>query len=1055
MTDNRLAETVNATMVCPTTGLPIKSRPEWTDRRFGSGYRLTTRVVGNHILLNQPSGYAELDDIVESLRMTDAVVRDHIDQSHGYVHISDYSGMRGITREARKHYIRHMAGRKHMLGLIYFGASPLFSTMIKLAKRLNMVPFNVLIVRDYHAALMTASRLVASGRPNTMHPASESGLDDSEITAHEEGGHQVLRCDRWKFVADGYDLTVEVIDRRIYHARSSGTLKEAHVAPVADLREQVRETLGLHDGFAAIVTGTTDTHGSDRRARRQYMASLKRWHEQYPMALYVFYNANRFIRTAAMLAAPLMPFKVKIAPDLTGAIALVDRLVQTPRSIPGEAHSPVDPASEDQFPIVHQLLQFIGDIDWERHGTPTPEQIHQDHPFRPVFDAIALIKGELDELLEEQRRVENELRERQQRFDEVLLHSRDILFKRHVGSGTYDYVSDAVRHLLDISPDAIQQMGFSGVSSLVHPQDLARFLAFNKTMLEADDETDSHVIEYRMRDSQGRYRWFSDSHAVVRDATGKPAFIIGSNRDITDQKTAEAELKAAYQRFTTVLDSISAHIYVADMENFEILFMNKSMRDDFGEGHLGDRCYAVFRGAADVCPQCSNEKLVDKNGRPTGIHTWEGLNPVLDRWFLNHDRAIRWVDGRLVRLQIAMDITRIKTLEAERQEVAERLRHTRKLEAVNTLAGGVAHNFNNLLMVIMGNLELMRMETRAGSRVSRKIDAAENAAQRAADLSTLMLTYVGQTQISPQRVDLNVVGEEMVGVLKATVAEKARLTLVPAENPAWIHADTPKVCQVITNLVTNAVEATGDHPIEIRLSVGSQHCDAVQLSRLAPGENLPKGNYVWLRVADNGRGMDKETLEKVFDPFFTTKFTGRGLGMAAVMGILRAHRGGVRIDSRPDAGTTVTIYFPERKVSATQPLAASSTQAAMDRRGTVLLVDDEPLVLELGEQMLGMLGFDVLTASDGQEALRVFDTYRDGIRMAVVDINMPRMGGRETVVHLHAKDASLPILISSGYTESQAREKLGDVSVTGFIKKPFRMDQLHEKVDAIFVSAAE
>ncbi|BBO71535.1 hypothetical protein DSCA_54650 [Desulfosarcina alkanivorans] len=1047
-------QSIQPVMVCPTTGLPVKSRPEWTDRRFGKRYRLTTRVVGDRILLNQPSGHAELKDIIDSLRMTDAVVREHIDAPAGYVHVSDYSGMLGITREARTHYIRHMQRRENMLGLVYFGVSPLFSFMIKIAKRLSLVKFNVRIVKDYEDAMLAAIRLAGIESIAAPSVGPPDQLRAAGITEHDEEGRHILRCDRWHLSLDGYSLAVEVIDRRIYHAVSSGTLRAHHVASVARLRERVRRMVGLDEGFEAIVTGTADAHNSDPKARKQYMASLKQWHDQYPMALYVFYNANWFIRTAAMLAVPFMPFKVKVARDRAGALALVDRLVVSFQRVATDDPPPA-PNAADAAPVVHQLLEYIGDIDWERHGIPDPDHVDRAHPFRPVFDAIALIKGELDALLRERHAAEQALQASQQRFDEVLKHSRDILFKRDLKNGAYEYVSNAISDLLGISPETAGRNGFDGMQAVVHPEDLPRFLTFNRELLKAAENRDAdHVIEYRMRDRQGRYRWFSDSHAIIRDAAGKPAFVIGSNRDITDQKDAEQELKASHERFTTVLDSVRAHIYVADMENHEILFMNQAMRDDFGDNRLGDRCFEILRDNTAVCPDCTTDKLLDADGQPTGISTWEGLNPLKNRWYLYSARAIRWVDGRLVRLQIAVDIDRIKSLESERQEIAERLRHTRKLEAVSTMAGGVAHNFNNLLMVVLGNLELMRMSVREGSSLSRRIDAAEKSAQRAADLGTLMLTYVGQTRIIPQNVNLNNTLSEMVDVLKTTVAEKATLTVDASDSPGLIHADVSKVCQVITSLVTNAVEASADHPLEIRLSVGDQHCDAAQLSRLAPGEDLPEGRYVWLRVADNGRGMDQETLEKVFDPFFTTKFTGRGLGMAAVMGIMRAHRGGIRIDSRPDAGTAVSVYFPERRKTAPDT-SGTPASAVSKRRGTVLLVDDEPLVLELGKQMLVFMGFDVLTAKDGLEALTVFQANRDRIRLAVLDVNMPRMGGRETVERLRSADASLPLLVASGFTESQAREKMGRARVDGYLKKPFRVEQLQEKIDAIFHSTDE
>jgi PAS domain S-box-containing protein len=577
--------------------------------------------------------------------------------------------------------------------------------------------------------------------------------------------------------------------------------------------------------------------------------------------------------------------------------------------------------------VVDQLLRFIGDIDWNQPDAPIPCPVDDAHPFRPVFDAITLIKEELDAILEKRRLAEKALLESQQCFEEVLKHSRDVLFKRDSRTGAFEYMSDAVNEIMGISAESVCRKGLDGIKSLIHPEDLPRFLAFHKNLQESSDpKSTDHLVQYRMRDSQGKYRWLSETAAVIRDAKGNPAFVIGSNRDVSH----------------------------------------------------------------------------------------------------------------------------IKALELESREMTEQLLRSRKLEAVSTLAGGVAHNFNNLLMVVLGNLELMRMDVPPGDTLHRHIDAAEQSAQRAANLSTLMLTYVGQTKIRPQAMDLNHSMSEMVDVLKTTAAGSATLTMVPAPCAAWINADSGKLFQMISNLVTNAVEASGDQPLEIIIRIGLQHVEAAELSHLFPGEQLPEGSYVSLQVADNGCGMDTETLDKVFDPFFTTKFTGRGLGMATVMGIMRAHHGGAHIDSHINGGTTVTVYFPAHPQRSATP---DPRPAADNHRRTVLLVDDEPLVLELGKQMLRRLGCDVLTAVDGFEALSVFEANCDQIHLAVLDIEMPRMDGRQTLVRLREIGAQFPVLVATGFIEAQAREKLRDVPVDGFIQKPFHVNQLQQKLNTIFRAA--
>ncbi len=778
---------VDTVAICPVSGLPVRARPEWTDRGFGRGYRVTVRVIGRRILLVRPSGHARADSVDRTLALTGEIIRDNMDPSAGFVQLMDYSRLRSISRNGRLRYIDHVAKRKNLLGLIYYNVNPLFRLMIKFTIRLGPGTVDVHIAKDYTAAVHLAMALLGgepAGRPKNAPVVDYAALG---ITEHHEAGRHILRCDSWNIAFDDYSVSVEVIDGRIYHARSSGILCDHHIEGISRLRERVREMLRLENGFPAIVTGATDNHAGNRKARKKYMDSLKKWHEQYPMALYVFYNANWFIRSAAMLAIPFMPFPVKISHDLSGAMGVVDRFTGT---VPTDAPKKLSPESEAEDPqhVVHQLLQFIGDIEWDRRGAAKPGHVPADHPFRPVFDAVALVKGELDELFEERRLAEQRLVESQRRFDEVLKFSRDVLYKRDLRTGTVDYVSDAVEDLLEIPSEVVRRDGLDGVKQLIHPEDLPRFDGFIQSLMgNTAPPNGEPVIEYRVKNRQGEYRWFSDSITVVRDDGGEPAYIIGSSRDVS----------------------------------------------------------------------------------------------------------------------------RIKKLELERLKVAEQLQHSRKLEAVHTMAGGVAHNFNNLLTVVLGNLEMMRLETPAGSRLHRNISTAEKSAQRAAELGALLLTYLGQGEMNPQDFDLHTIVSEMVDVLKKSFAGRATLVLAPADSATWINADPANVCQVINNLVANAVEASEDRPPIIQLTVGSRFCDAAALTRLETGgEELSPGRYSWLQISDNGGGMDREILDKVFDPFFTTKFTGRGLGMATVLGVMRAHQGGVFVESWKGKGTTVIVYFP-------------------------------------------------------------------------------------------------------------------------------------------------
>jgi PAS domain S-box-containing protein len=561
---------------------------------------------------------------------------------------------------------------------------------------------------------------------------------------------------------------------------------------------------------------------------------------------------------------------------------------------------------------------------------PDPESLHFEcgeglrSNLKPVFEAIALLKAELDEAFAERNAIADALTQSQERFNEVMAHSRDLLFKWEIATGTYEYVSSAALELTGYEPDEIKAMGVEGVLTLIHPEDRERYLHFSKRLLNSDDDLpQDHVIEYRLRHKKGHYVWFSDSHAILRDKAGAPVHIIGSNRDI--------------QR-------------------------NKAMAD-------------------------------------------------------------------------------------ERLRMAKRLQQAGKFEAVGTLAGGIAHNYNNLLMTILGNVEMTRMQLAADSKLTPRIDAIQKAADRAAELSTLMLTYVGQSKLSFDILELGNLVSEMARILKASMSQSDQLNLVEPELKTHISGDPGKIGQVVTDVVTNAIEATADENRLITIRTGSGNFNAAYFEGRVAYEPLPPGDYAYFEVEDNGVGMTNQTLEKVFDPFFTTKFTGRGLGLAAAVGIIRAHRGTIALTSRPDTGTTVTVLFPTTPAPVARLQSPRKTPISRrDTNNTVLLVDDEPMVIEVGEMMLEAIGFDIVTAKDGIEALEQLRRYQSQIALIILDLTMPRMDGFEAFHEITRTAPEIPIIIASGYTRGQVRQQFREHEPAAYLKKPFRVDQLADTI---------
>ena len=421
------------------------------------------------------------------------------------------------------------------------------------------------------------------------------------------------------------------------------------------------------------------------------------------------------------------------------------------------------------------------------------------------------------------------------------------------------------------------------------------------------------------------------------------------------------------------------------------------------------------------------------------------------KWILNRGKVVeRDKDGRPLRATgTHLDITERKQEEEKRLKLEAQIQQAQKFESLNVMAGSIAHNFNNLLMVVLGNLELASDSLPPLSPERKDIENAEKAARHAAELSNLMLTYVGQKQMVMQELDISDIIRGMGEILELALSKKAVLKFDFQLTPAILKGDPAQVRQVVMNLVGNAAEAVGDREGTISITTGTMFCDRSCFPPPFQKENLPEGNYVYLEVADTGCGMDQETQEKIFDPFFTTKFQGRGLGMAVVLGILRAHRGTILVDSQPGEGTTIRVLFPGAEAGEKPEREAPTGKYKRKDKGTVLMIDDDADVLLVGERMLKHLGFQVLTSPEAAEALKIFQKLAANLDCVLIDLTMPKIDGVELFYKLREIRQDIPVIISSGYTEEQVMNRFREIKPEGFIQKPYRIKQLEEKLKMI------
>ena len=467
-----------------------------------------------------------------------------------------------------------------------------------------------------------------------------------------------------------------------------------------------------------------------------------------------------------------------------------------------------------------------------------------------------------------------------------------------------------------------------------------------------------------------------------------------------------------------------------------------------GEAVLGRRMEELFS---------SNEMLrFDEVVRPAirnqGTYRGEGSVRLPNGRTIDLERSISAVTaGEYV--SVIRDVT-------ERRRTEAALRHSQKIESLGILAGGIAHDFNNLLTGVIGQLSLLQAQLEEEDPLRHAVDQAAVSSRRAAELTRMLLSYVGRGEVERGPLDLTALVRENVAIMKQVHPEPVVIEEDLESGPTMIEADPTQLHQVLLNLLMNAAEAVTEGRGTVTVSISSEILDRPirNESAFIPDDigPMPPGAYVRLEVSDNGVGMDKETIERIFDPFYSTKLNGRGLGLSATLGILRQHRAHLEVESVPGKGSTFRIRFPmQAKKDATTAVGGSeeSDKGASSRmgptEGTILVIDDEDSVREVAAEMLRWAGLTVLLAESGERGIEQFIASRAEIRLILLDVQMPGLGGAETLNRIREIDPDVPVLMSSGFSEQTAEEIMRDDQHSGFLQKPYTLDTFLDAVKAM------
>lgn len=558
----------------------------------------------------------------------------------------------------------------------------------------------------------------------------------------------------------------------------------------------------------------------------------------------------------------------------------------------------------------------------------------------------------------------------------------------------------------------------------------------------------SFTCEYPCH-SEDSQSWFLMNVVPLRTEEGGA---VVNHINITKRKQMEQALQQSEKRLQRMFRFHGAVMLLIDSENGAIIDANLSAERFYG--YPRETLLAMNIADINILPREEIRSEMEHSLKHHRNHF------IFEHKLANHSTRTVEVYSSPITMQdkdllfsIIHDVTDRKLAEEAFRNMEHQLLRSQKLESLARMSGGIAHDFNNLLQGVLGNLELSLMKLPPEDPIRKNIGEGIKSASRAAALSKMMLTYSGKGFLSRKELNLSWLLKESADMLSAVVTSPVTLEIQLEYALPCVNADPDQIMQVITNLVTNAVEAIGEDSGKITLSTGIRHFDQATLNTSRFDEKLVEGQYVWLEVRDTGCGMDGATAYKLFDPFFTTKFTGRGLGMSIAYGIIRAHRGAFLVESTPGCGAKIQFLLPiadqylqdQKDNSDATGLIPSRIQCA----GTIMVVDDEEMIRSVSAAMLRELGFETIEAADGEEALRLFRDQGDRIDLVLLDKCMPQMDGLVVLKELRQIRNGIKVLLATGYSERDVTEQCIGLELNGFIQKPFTLIRLSDEVTRV------
>ncbi|MCK5786313.1 MAG: transporter substrate-binding domain-containing protein [Candidatus Sabulitectum sp.] len=576
----------------------------------------------------------------------------------------------------------------------------------------------------------------------------------------------------------------------------------------------------------------------------------------------------------------------------------------------------------------------------------------------------------------------------------------------------------------------------------IHPDDRSDLEAYIEEYL-ADSEG-RFETEYRLRTKEGGWLSIHSYGGIVeRDLNGKPLRIAGIHQDVTRRKISEALARRAVDDWENTFDALPELIAVLDSQG-AIVRVNRAQALVLGKTRVectGLNLSSLIYGDGDKEALDIPFILAGEKSPPLQERHIEKLGGDFEISLLISEDPR---DGSTRIIHVARDVTKRKLAEKKQKELQGRIQHSQKLESLGVLAGGIAHDFNNILMAVRGYTDLAISSANQGDQIYEYLKEISKSVNQASELTGQMLAYSGRGNFVVETVYIDEIIDKMKPMFKLSVSRKAELKIHSEGSIPPVEVDSTQMEQVIMNLVTNASEAIGSSSGVITITTGLEETQP-------PGpvfSEEARRPYVFIQVEDTGCGMSRETIEKLFEPFFSTKFAGRGLGMAVVQGIVEGHKGFITVKSKEGSGSSIKAFIPalDRMSGQTVQNPSRKTGVSDDGKKVVLFVDDEANIMFIGKHVLEKEGYAVLSASDGEEALKAYRENSDTIQCVILDLTMPVMDGAECLRELRAFDSQVRVILSSGYNRQDAESRIPADHIAGYLKKPYSLQALATEV---------